>query len=269
MSLERSSEKEVERYEQILLNKVPIDGSSVGNVTLSSELGWENSLYWSIRNRLIDNGVLEKGRGRGGSVRRTDAYTELPMEVSSDPSEDSEGTVLTKSKNERITENELYEPMESVIRDWWAKDAGFDAYFVETIAQQGRRETGGKWSRPDILVAAMTTYPWVPGKYLDVITFEVKPLDFIDITAVYEAVAHYRSAHRAYVLLHVPDSMANALEDTLSDLSEEAKRQGIGVIVAADPADWNTWDERIEPVRHEPEPKTAERLFGEAGRNPN
>ena len=235
------SVEEISEYEQILLNKVPIDGKSVGCPALLSELGWEDSLFESTYDKLIEQGVLRKGPGRGGTLLRTDAHIELSIE-----------------------EKDLYEPMERVIRDRWAKNAGFDNnYFVvKTIALQGRRITGGKWSRPDILAVAMTTYPYVPpGKYLDVITFEVKPPDSIDITAVYEALSHYRAAHISYVLLHVPDSMENALKDTLSDLSEEAKRQGIGVIVAADPADWDTWEECVEPVRHEPDPKQLNKFL--------
>lgn len=255
MSLEGLSEEEIRQYEQELLGKVPTDGSPIGNVTLSSDLGWEDELYWSIRNRLIGNGVLEKGRGRGGSVRRAESHEIGTPEIHADPLTASMAPATSPGMIRRVPEDELYEPMSKAIHERWAKEAGFDAYFVEVIAKQGRRETGGKWSRPDILVAAMTTYPWVPGKYLDVITFEVKPADFIDITAVYEAVAHYRAAHRAYVLLHVPDWIAAGTEDILSEICEEAKRQGIGVIVADDPADGTTWDERIEAVRHEPEPK--------------
>jgi hypothetical protein len=34
----------------------------------------------------------------------------------------------------------------------------------------------------------------------------------------------------------------------------EAKRFGIGVIVAAEPDNYDTWEEVVEAVRHEPDP---------------
>jgi len=49
------------------------------------------------------------------------------------------------------------------------------------------------------------TYRYLPGKYMEVVTFEVKPFDAIDVKAVYEALAHLRSSTHAYVILHVPN----------------------------------------------------------------
>jgi recombinational DNA repair ATPase RecF len=42
---------------------------SVGNKTLRERLGWDERTYERIKDRLVDEGRLEKGRGRGGSVR--------------------------------------------------------------------------------------------------------------------------------------------------------------------------------------------------------
>lgn len=55
---------------EILLRHVPEDGSSIGNITLRDILGWEEEKYFRVRQRLIDNGELEVGGGRGGSVYR-------------------------------------------------------------------------------------------------------------------------------------------------------------------------------------------------------
>ena len=43
-----------------------------GNVSLRGQLGWDEATYERIRDRLIAAGRLEKGRGRGGSVRLPD-----------------------------------------------------------------------------------------------------------------------------------------------------------------------------------------------------
>lgn len=73
MSLERFSEEKIADLESLLLLFVP-PSDAIGNVSLRnllSEQGWDDETYWAIRNRLIERGILETGRGRGGSVRRT------------------------------------------------------------------------------------------------------------------------------------------------------------------------------------------------------
>ena len=52
---------------------VPVDGSSIGNMTIRTHLGWSAEHYAKVRQPLIDAGLLTTGRGRGGSVRRTAA----------------------------------------------------------------------------------------------------------------------------------------------------------------------------------------------------
>jgi|HubBroStandDraft_4_1064222.scaffolds.fasta_scaffold1051793_2 hypothetical protein len=56
---------------EMLLELVPKDGSSIGNVTLIGELGWAQEKYWRVRERLLESGHLERGKGKGGSVRRS------------------------------------------------------------------------------------------------------------------------------------------------------------------------------------------------------
>ena len=79
-----------------------------------------------------------------------------------------------------------------------------DDFVLEITAKQGRRDTGGTWSRLDIVIVSVVTLPFVLGKHLDVTTFEIKPHTQLDVTSVYEALAHLRAATRAYVFLHVP-----------------------------------------------------------------
>ena len=79
-----------QRVTALLLSLVPADGSSIGNTTLRQEiearLATENLAlsedeYWQARNALIAQGVLVKGQGRGGSVRRA---TQRPENVHGD-----------------------------------------------------------------------------------------------------------------------------------------------------------------------------------------
>lgn len=150
-------------------------------------------------------------------------------------------------------ESRLYEPLARVLKEKWVPDKRFDSPAIEITARQGARETGGKWSRPDITLVSSTTYPYVPGKQFDVVTFEVKPSNAIDVTAVYEALAHRRAANRAYVILHVP-SINDTVKSLIDDVCDEAKRHGIGVIVVGKPDDYGTWEEPVEALRNEPDP---------------
>ncbi len=254
VSLDQSLPDDVGQKEQQLLSLVPVGGQP-GNVSLIRSLGWPEAEYWSIRNRLIDRGLLEKGRGRGGSVRRV--RIEVPEMIASvAPSESSaEIGIPTVLPTARQPESALYTPVAEVLKGDWALDNRYDQCTVEITGVQGRRETGGKWTRPDITMASMTTYPWVPGRHFDITTFEVKPFDTIDISAVYEALSHLRSATRAYVFLEVREDQEEELDLVLSQIATEAKRYGIGLLVASTPSDYGTWDERVEAVRREPDPE--------------
>ncbi len=43
-------------------------GGSAGNGRLREALGWQEETYWRVHQELIDDGTIEPGRGRGGSV---------------------------------------------------------------------------------------------------------------------------------------------------------------------------------------------------------
>ena len=211
---------------------------------MQRELGWTEEAYWPIRDRLVDSGLLELGRGRGGSVS---LVAQVPVEL--DSSESTNAPAVPVSP-ERIPESELYDPVAEVLRKQWARDLRFRSHVVEVTARQGRRDTGGTWTRPDIVTAALRLFPHVPGKFFDIITFELKPFDSMDVTAVFEALSHRRAATQAYVWLHVPAGEASNADliALLKRIEEEASRHGAEVIVGADPSDYDTWDLRLRAV---------------------
>jgi hypothetical protein len=75
------------------------------------------------------------------------------------------------------------------------------------------------------------------------------------VQAVYEALAHRRTATHSYVLLHVPSDQAVVLDEAIQNVRTVARSHGIGVVVAADPSDYSTWDEQEEAQRVEPDPE--------------
>ena len=71
MPLTGKTADEIEALERQFINGVPNDGTRIGNRRLRREtLGWDEEIYFAVRRRLIEDGLIETGRGKGGSVRR-------------------------------------------------------------------------------------------------------------------------------------------------------------------------------------------------------
>ncbi|MGB7795113.1 MAG: hypothetical protein WBL53_02460 [Pseudonocardiaceae bacterium] len=254
---------ETNQDEQALLEQIPRDGSAVGNRTVQRKLEWRDSRYWAVRDSLVDKGLVVRGRGRGGSVRiteienSTDTVT-VPVAVGID------SIVGTGDQIESVMrrEIELYKPMADVIRQGWARERRASPLAVEVTALQGRRATGGIWSRPDIVSVELKTYAYVPGKYLEVVTFEVKHADAANVQAIYEALAHRRNATHCYVLLYVPKEQSEGWYATIiDDVWAVARSHGIGLIVAAKPDDYETWEELEPAQRVEPDPSRLDEFI--------
>ena len=250
MNLTGMNSDEINELKPVLLDAVPKDGTNVGNKALRDGLGWNSDTYLDVRRSLIDDGELVLGRGRGGSVRRL--FTE-PADATPDASDEESGPFPN--------EESLYDPMLEAIRGGWINDQSFDDVIVEDTSRGGARPDG-IWSRPDITVLANTKYTYVPNTHFDVITFEVKHYKRLDVTAVYEALAHRRSATRAYVLVYVPDQALPQLESpTLADIADEAIKHGVGFIIAADPKDYDTWDVREVASNVTPDPARLDKFI--------
>lgn len=256
MTIEQISPEEIENKEKELLELIK-ENESIGNKTLRTDLvenhGWTEDLYWQIRNRLIEQGLLETGRGKGGSVRKiipiTEETDEIPYENKEQPC--SQENILQA----QIKESDFYSPIAEVLRTKWAKAQGFDSYVVEVTAKQGSRQTGGKWTRPDMTVVGYKTFPYLPGRFFEVISFEVKPVPNTDISAVYEALAHRRASTKAYVIIANGFNIdTENISNQLELLIEEAKKYGIGLILADSPDDFDTWETIVDGERCNPSP---------------
>ncbi len=241
---------------EILLRNVPVDGSRISNVALRQVLEWNEDRYFRARDALLEAGKLVRGPGRGGSVRL--AVTDAAHVSVDKPL--SPGTVAEEAEDTFRRELRLYEPMRSVIAGDWARERRLEPLAVEVTAQQGRRATGGTWSRPDIVSVDVRTFAFVPGKHLEITTFEIKPASAITVQAVYEALAHRRAATRSYVLLHVPIDDAE-LDEQVRDVCSVARSHGIGVVTAGEPHNYQTWEEREEAQRIEPDPERLDQFI--------
>jgi hypothetical protein len=239
--------------EAALFGALPADGSGVTNPALRQYLRWSQNRYFAARDGLVDKGLVLRGRGRGGVIRRSNATQPggehvVAVVVEGDPAD--------KEMIEAAITNELglYSPMRDVIERDWARERRQDLLAVEITALGGRRPDG-IWSRPDITTVEVRTFEFVPGKHLDVNTFEVKSHNAVNVQAIYEALAHRRAATRSYVLFYIPPDRAGALKDDLDDVAAVARTHGVGVVTAADPNDYDTWDELEEAQRVQPDPE--------------
>ena len=226
-------------------------GGSSGNGRLRAALGWDEEFYWRVQGKLVEQGTIVPGRGKGGSVRLTAAEHEP------DPAD----CVDQQQSGDRQAERPLYEPIKSGIESKWIQRFGFDDVSVEETHSRGSRKTGGTFTRPDITVVGVRRYVFL-SKRLEVITFEIKTRQTIGILGILEAVAHREAAHRSYVMF--PTSRANFETSAEGErIMELAQKYGIGIVLTERPEDVGTWEIAIDSLRHEPDPARLDRFLGD------
>lgn len=247
-------------------------GGSCINSRLIRALDWEEDFYWKVQEALIEQSAIVPGRGQGGSVRLTSAEAGtnidgsvvlevVPSEDYGTSIEDASVPLPDPTRRRRATERPLYGPIKEAMEAKWIGRFGFENVIVEETHSRGSRATGGTFTRPDITVAGMRSYVFLP-KRLEIITFEIKPAESVDIMGVLEAVAHREAAHRAYVVYAIGRSAFDSAAE-VERISELAQKFGIGVVLTEEPGDASTWEIALEAVRHEPDPARLDRFLGD------
>lgn len=247
------------RLNEFISSLERLDGSA-GNGRLRHELGWDEEFYWKVQGLLVEEGRIVPGRGKGGSVRLTEAETEHSQEQDTSTNPDR------SPPSKRLAERELYDPLRHTIESTWIKRFGFDDVRVDETHSQGSKATGGTFTRPDITAAGIRRYVFLP-KRLEIITFEVKAGDCVDVMGVLEAIAHKEAAHRSYVIYALSrvsfDSQAEA-----ERIMELAQKYGIGLILTENPQNVETWEIGLDAARHEPDPARLDRFLGDLPSEP-
>lgn len=201
-----------------LLQQVPVDGDFIGNTKLQRRSGLGDR-YWKVRKELVSGGLVVRGKGRGGSIARvlTTAEAALP-----------ETGIKTKYAVKK--EVELYVPLKDWLVAQWGRDVEDGDFFDVRITgtARGKSRSSGLWSRPDVTVVQVNSYDLLPQTVLEVATFEVKKFsDAQNLASVYEAAAHSRWAHFAYLVAEVPSEDFDFPKRFLSEL----ERFKIGLIL--------------------------------------
>lgn len=246
-------------YQRKLLELVPADGGAIGNSSLRQELRTAfpddeitNDDYWLIRSSLIEDGLVQPGRGKGGSVRKV---VHEPVQVpQAEAGAAAEGVAAIRA------EADLYEPFHNAIRTGYAPANSIRNFISEVTARQGRRATGGKWTRPDLTLLAVRMYTFTPGKRLEVITFEVKESLDVAVEGVFESLAHSVFAHRSYLAVHIPgyQDLEGVAEDRII---QECERFGVGYIVFDDPSNYDTYEIVVSARLKDPDPAEVDNFI--------
>ena len=103
-------------------------------------------------------------------------------------------------------EADYYKPLMRELWLNWAEKRGREYHLRQRFLRvldtsQGGRAAHGRWTRPDITLLGGKVLPYLPGKFLDVITFEVKlgmPID-----GLYEALAHPTACEFRVCCMHL------------------------------------------------------------------
>lgn len=211
---------------------------------------WSEDVFSAVLGALVQKGQIIQRRG-GRSL-------ELPLsqvEVVATPVEPVLPTALYSS------ERDLYDPIYTTVREKWAVERGYDRFVCEPSHSKGSAPTGGKFSRPDVTLVGVKAYVHLPGRYFEVVTFEIKASYDVNVLGVLEALAHREAAHRSYAVYHVDSERFDETEN--SDRIESlAEKHGIGLILAADPTELNSWEFRVEAKRNEPDPERLDTFIG-------
>ena len=224
---------------QIFIDTLNDLGGKSSNPTLQTQLGWSQDVYWNVHTELFEEGIIERGKGYGGTailVTQTDDPIALQTET---------------------PEKDLYKPVEAQLAKHWHLRHRLDACLVENVAQQGSRETGGNWSRPDLALVALKTFEYLPDRIMEIHTFEVKPAYDISVKGVMEALTHREFSTRAYVIYHTGESQLSDYPEA-DRIEKLATRHGIGVIAATNINDLNSWQTLVQAVRSQPDPEQME-----------
>jgi hypothetical protein len=147
--------------EAALFNALPVDGATRTNPSLRQYLRWNQDRYFAARDGLVDKGLVVRGPGRGGVIRRSQAAQTRGGHVVAVV---IEGDKADTEVIEAAITNELglYAPMREVIERDWARERRQDLLAVEITALGGSRPDG-IWSRPDITTVEVRTFESCPA----------------------------------------------------------------------------------------------------------
>lgn len=201
--------------ERILLLLAESDTQSISNLRVKSTLDLSDERYLKLREELLSEGLVEKYKGRGGSIRLTKkAQQELPSSEN-----------VPKSSVEK--ERDLYRPFADLLKKQSEEDE-----ILSVICPTFDLKAKGKWQNPDFTQIAFESYRYLRKVKTQITTYELKQFNRWDSSAVFEAASHHRFSHRSMLVLEWPakyDFDPSDPKHKLDSIFREARRFGVGI----------------------------------------
>ena len=213
MDLGRKDEAEVRAFYRALPSEGGRD-NTIGPVVLREALGFSKATFNRCKKTLQDFKLI--GTVQGGGICR------LPRG--------------------EYAEVRYYGPIMRELELHWAEQRKREYHLRQRFlcvldTHHGGAARHGRWARPDVTLLGGKVLPYLPGKFLDVVTFEVKL--GVPVEGLYEALAHRRRANYAYVMCICPEHHGTPDPVEQAALVAEATRQGIGVILVRQEDDFD------------------------------
>jgi hypothetical protein len=229
---------------QAILDLLPRDGSPRGNISLIREIHnrlgkFEDDEYWAVQRELVNSDQLIPGRGQGGSVR-------LPVTP----------LASTVGVPDSTKEQDLYAGVHDYVKKVFVEKQRLTDFVSEITASQGRRDTGGRWTRPDLILVGLRTFNYLPVKQVEVVTFEVKRRDNVSVEAAYEASAHLAAAHRSYIVAEATRGV-----DLDERLISECERLGVGIVSFEKSTELETYEVYVNARMNTPDLDKIDQLI--------
>ena len=111
----------------------------------------------------------------------------------------------------------------------------------------------GQWTQPDLILIALQKLDFLERVELEIFSFELKREDNGKLDGVFEAVAHTRFAHYAYLAWHLPVDH-KIRPERLRSVESNCQIHGIGLVTFSEPRVTATYRMRISPIRKHPHP---------------
>jgi hypothetical protein len=199
---------------EMLLNALPADGSTAGNLSLRSKLDFDDETYKKAKRELLDAGQVIRGVGYGGTLAKAGVRVS-----ESEPEPSGPGLVGR--------EDELYAPFAEWLESSFEDQELAFARAKITATARGRSRATGRWSRPDVTAIQVLRYEWLPEITVEVSSYEIKRAkDAANLESVYEAAAHGRWAHRCSLVL---EQLAD--ENVDPSIADEVRRFHLGLYI--------------------------------------
>lgn len=157
------------------------------------------------------------------------------------------------TKNISTSESDLYDFVQDGLKIlFYDKKRRFDGeVFKIHMTAWADSKIAGKWTRPDVIITSKKKIPFIPGEEFDIITFEVKKSESVNVLAVFEALAHRSAASLSYVVFPVNESEFKIASEINQRIMFECAKYGIGIVCINDLFDKSSFVEVLEAQRHD------------------